>query len=228
VAIRVLICDDHGIVRSGLRRLLATDPKIEVVAEAGDTDEVVRKARLEKPDIVLLDLALPGPSGLEAMPQLLALPSELKILVLSMHADPSYVRAAFSAGASGYLLKDSADGELLRAVHEVAAGRSYLHGTLGARLARDDVKEQAKVDGNPLSERERQVLRLLALGHTNQEIARMLYISVRTSETHRAHIMQKLRIERRSELVRYAIEHGIFTAEEKPPPDMPDRQPLAG
>ena len=137
-----------------------------------------------------------------------------KLLVLSMQDDPRYVREAFAAGAAGYVLKEAADNELVQAVREVAGGASYVHPALGARLAGAEAEERRRAEEDPLSEREREVMRLLALGHTNQEIAKMLYISVRTAETHRAHIMQKLRLQTRAELVRYAIAQGLLNEAE--------------
>src|SRR5213075_810713 len=135
---------------------------------------------------------------------------ETRVLVLSMQDDPTYVREAFSAGARGYVLKEAADEEVVTAVREIANGRNYVHPALGARLVAAEAQERAAAEADPLSDREREVLRLLALGHTNQEIAKMLYISVRTAETHRAHIMQKLRLSSRAELVRYALSHGLL------------------
>jgi len=209
---RVLIADDHALVRSGLRMLLESEGGFEVVAEAGTADEAVRAARLEKPDVVLLDVVMPGRSGLDALGDVLEAAPDAKVLVLSMQDDPHYVREAFAAGASGYLLKEAADAELVAALRDVAAGSHYVHPVLGARMAAADAAAEAKASSDPLSEREREVLRLLALGHTNQEIAKMLYISVRTAETHRAHIMQKLRLSTRAELVRYAIAEGVLEA----------------
>jgi len=203
---RVLICDDHGLVRAGLGRLLASEADFEVVGEAASADEAVRKARLEKPDVVLLDLMMPGRSGLDAVGDIFAAAPAAKILVLSMQGDAGDVRDAFAAGVGGYLLKDAADTDLVTAVREVAAGRRYLHPALGARLASPVVSADLPVD--PLSQREREVLRLLALGYTNQEIAGRLYISVRTAETHRAHIMKKLRLATRADLVHYALSVG--------------------
>jgi len=207
--IRVLICDDHGLVRSGLRLLLDGQADIHVVEEAGSAAEAVRRTRMEKPDLVLLDISMPGISGLEAIPTIRASAPKAKILVLSMHDDPSYVREAFANGANGYLPKDVADVDLVTAVREVAAGQRYVHPTLGARLASEEAAATGR-EANPISEREQEVLRLLALGNTNQEIAKMLYISVRTAETHRAHIMQKLHLATRAELVRYAIATGTL------------------
>jgi two-component system, NarL family, response regulator NreC len=208
--IRVVIVDDHALVRSGLRLLLEGEDDITVEDEGGSADEAVRLARLHKPDVVLLDVTMPGRSGLDAAPEIREAAPDARILVLSMQDDPSYVRQAFSLGATGYLLKEAADAELVAAVREVAAGGRYVHPALGARLAAAEAEAQARAESDPLSEREREVLRLLALGHTNQEIAKMLFISVRTAETHRAHIMQKLRLATRAELVRYALEHGLL------------------
>jgi two-component system response regulator NreC len=209
VAIRVLIVDDHAVVRTGLRLLLEREDNLEVVGEAGNADEGVRAARLEKPDVTLLDVVMPGRSGIEACAEIVHA-SKGKVLVLSMQDDPTYVRAAFAAGASGYMLKEAADTELVQAVREVAGGGRYVHPTLGARLAQAEVEAARRAANDPLSEREREVLRLLALGHTNQEIAKSLFISVRTAETHRAHIMQKLGLGTRAELVRYALANGLL------------------
>jgi two-component system, NarL family, response regulator NreC len=212
MSIRTVIVDDHAVVRTGLRLLLEAEEDIEVVAEAGDAREAIFEARAKKPDVILLDVVMPGRSGLEAIPDLMKESPESKILVLSMQDDAAYVREAFGSGASGYVLKEAADAEVVEAVREVAEGRRYVHPVLGARLVAADADERAKVEADPLSEREHEILRLLALGHTNQEIANSLYLSVRTVETHRAHIMQKLRISTRAELVRYAIDHGMLEA----------------
>jgi two-component system response regulator NreC len=210
VSVRVLIVDDHAVVRSGLRLLLDAEDDIEVVGEAGNARDAVFEARSLNPDIVLVDVVMPGKSGIEATPALLKEAPEAKVLVLSMQDDPRYVREAFTAGASGYVLKEAADAELVAAVREVSGGGSYVHPALGARMVAAEAAEQARAEADPLSDREREVLRLLALGHTNQEIAKMLYISVRTAETHRAHIMQKLRLSTRAELVHYALEQGLL------------------
>ena len=212
--ISVLIVDDHTLVRSGLRLLLEAEVGLVVEDEAADAEQAIRLARLHKPDVVLLDVVLPGRSGIEAAPEILAAAPHARILVLSMQDDPSYVRQAFAAGASGYLLKEAADDELVQAVREVAAGNRYVHPALGARLAAAEAEARARAEADPLSEREREVLRLLALGHTNQEIAKLLFISVRTAETHRAHVMQKLRLSTRAELVRYAIRQGLLEPDE--------------
>jgi two-component system, NarL family, response regulator NreC len=208
--IRVLIIDDHQLVRSGLRRLLEGEDDLTVEDEAGTAYDAVRLARLHKPDVILLDVVMPGGSGLDAIPEIRDAAPDAKIVTLSMQDDPSYVRQAFASGASGYVLKEAADDELLAAIREVADGGNYVDPQLGARLAAADATAAAEAAADPLSDREHEVLRLLALGHTNQEIAQMLFLSVRTAETHRARIMQKLRISTRAELVRYAIEHGVL------------------
>ena len=209
--IRVVLVDDHAVVRSGLRLLLDGQDDVEVVGEAGNAKDAVFRARALKPDVILLDVVMPGESGVEVLPTLLKESPDTKVLVLSMQDDPSYVREAFAAGASGYVLKEAADEEVVSAVREIAGGGSYVHPALGARMVAAEAKERAAAEADPLSDREREVLRLLALGHTNQEIAQQLYISVRTAESHRAHIMQKLRLSTRAELVRYALEQGLLT-----------------
>jgi len=211
VTIRVLIVDDHAVVRAGIRLLLDAEDDIETVGEAGDAREAVFEVRSSKPDVVLMDVGLgSGKSGIEATPEMLRELPDTKVLVLSMQDDPRYVREAFAAGASGYVLKEAADNELVTAVREVAGGGRYVDPALGARIAVADAEAARAAEEDPLSDREREVLRLLALGHTNQEIAQTLFISVRTAETHRAHIMQKLRINTRAELVRYAIAQGLL------------------
>ena len=209
--IKVVVVDDHAVVRSGLRLLLDAHDEIEVVGEAGNARDAIFRARALKPDVMLLDVVMPGASGIEVLPELLKESPETKVLILSMQDDPSYVREAFAAGASGYVLKEAADEEVVSAVRAIAKGGRYVHPTLGARMVAAEAQERAAVEADPLSEREREVLRLLALGHTNQEIAQGLYISVRTAESHRAHIMQKLRLSTRAELVRYALSQGLLT-----------------
>jgi DNA-binding NarL/FixJ family response regulator len=210
MSVRILIVDDHAVVRTGLRLLLDGEEGFETVAEAGNARDAVFEARKHKPDVILMDVVLPDRNGIEATPDVLKEAPDAKVLVLSMEDDPSYVREAFSAGASGYVLKEAADTELVTALRQVAAGERYVHPALGARMAAAEADAAARADEDPLSDREREVLRLLALGHTNQEIAKMLFISVRTAETHRAHIMQKLRLTTRAELVRYALAQGLL------------------
>jgi two-component system, NarL family, response regulator NreC len=208
--IRVLVVDDHAVVRSGLRRVLDAEDDIETVGEASTADRAIFEAMEHKPDVVLMDVTMPSRSGVDALPALLQSVPDTRVLMLSMHDDPAYVRAAFDAGASGYVLKEAADSEVVAAVRAVASGENYVHPALGAKLVAAESAERRRAEADPLSEREREVLRLLALGHTNQEIAGMLYISVRTAETHRAHIMQKLRLASRAELVRYALDEGLI------------------
>lgn len=210
MTIRVLVVDDHAVVRSGLRRVLDAEPDIETVGEAASAERAVFEAMEHKPDVVLMDVTMPGQSGVEALPALLQSVPDTRVLMLSMHDDPGYVRAAFEVGARGYVLKEAADSEVVAAVRAVAAGERYVHPSLGARLVEAEAEERKRAEEDPLSEREREVLRLLALGHTNQEIASTLYISVRTAETHRAHIMQKLQLTSRAELVRYALDFGLI------------------
>jgi two-component system response regulator NreC len=211
--ISVVLVDDHAVVRSGLRLLLEAEADIEVVGEAGNAKDAVFRARASNPDVILLDVVMPGENGIEVLPKLLKESPGTRVLVLSMQDDPSYVREAFAAGASGYVLKEAADTEVVSAVREIAGGGSYVHPALGARMVAAEAQERAAAKADPLSEREREVLRLLALGHTNQEIAETLYISVRTAESHRAHIMQKLRLSTRAELVRYALAQGLLADE---------------
>ncbi|HEX2292033.1 MAG TPA: response regulator transcription factor [Gaiellaceae bacterium] len=210
MSLRIVIVDDHAVVRSGIRMLLDAQDDLEVVAEAADARGAVFELRVHQPDVVLLDMVMPDRSGIEVLPDLLKESPETKVLILSMQDDPAYVREAFAAGAKGYVLKEAADSEVVGAIREVAEGRQYVHPALGARLVAAQAEEQARAEEDPLSDREREVLRLLALGHTNQEIAQRLFLSVRTVETHRAHIMQKLRITTRAELVRYALSAGLL------------------
>jgi two-component system, NarL family, response regulator NreC len=211
--IQVVLVDDHAVVRSGLRLLLDGHDDIEVVGEAGNAKDAIFRARALKPDVILLDVVMPGESGIDVLPKLLEESPDTRVLVLSMQDDPSYVRQAFGAGASGYVVKEAVDEEVVSAVREIARGGRYVHPALGARMVAAEAQERAAAEADPLSEREREVLHLLALGHTNQEIAERLYISVRTAESHRAHIMQKLRLTTRAELVRYALSQGLLADE---------------
>ena len=205
--IRIVIADDHAVVRRGLRLILDGEPGFEVVAEAGDVDGARRYVRGHHPAVLVLDLNMPGGSSLEAIPAIRAESPETQIVVLTMQDEPQYARQALANGALGYVLKEAADAELVEAVIRAAAGEAYLNPRLGARVA-------AEPPGPPddLSERELDVLRLIAFGHTNVEIGEQLYLSVRTVETHRAHIQQKLLLNSRSELVRYALARGLIDA----------------
>ncbi len=208
--LRILLVDDHRVVRAGLRMLLEAEDGLEIVDEAGDVRDAVFKTRRHRPDLIVLDVMLPDGDGVESIARLQAEAPQTKVLILSMEDSGHHVRRAFGNGANGYVLKDAAEDELVSAIREVAAGGRYLHPALGARLMQAEVEERQRAAADPLSDREREVLRLLAEGHTNQEIAAQLYISVRTAETHRAHIMQKLGFNARSELVRYAIDQGML------------------
>jgi DNA-binding NarL/FixJ family response regulator len=210
MSIRVLIVDDHAVFRAGLRLLIDAETDLEVVGEAGSARDAVFQARVLEPDVLLLDVVMPDQSGLDVVPTFLHERPETKVLVLSIQDDPQYVRQAFSVGARGYIRKEAADTEVVAAIREVAGGNSYVHPAVGARLVAADNAEARRVEADPLSEREHEVLRLLVLGHTNQEISAQLFISVRTAETHRAHIMQKLQLSSRAELVRYALEQGVL------------------
>jgi two-component system, NarL family, response regulator NreC len=203
--IRIVLGEDHAVVRSALRMLLDAEPDLEVVAEAGDVDETVRYVRGHQPDVLILDLNMPGGPSLKAVPDILDASEGTRVVILTMQSDPVFAREAMQSGVLGYILKDAADSELVKAVRLAADGKTYLQPELGARLA-------AEPSGPPddLSEREVQILRLIALGHTNGEIAAELYLSVRTVESHRAHIQQKLRMSKRSELVRYALERNLL------------------
>jgi len=207
--IRVILADDHPMVRQGLRRVLEVDGGFEVVAEAGDIDTVRRYVRGHHPDVLVLDLNMPGGSVIEAIPDLRSESPETQIVVLTMENEPAYARRALTDGVLGYVLKDAAQDELVHAVREAAAGQSYLNPRLGARVASEP--PPGPPDG--LSNREVEVLRLVVLGHTNGDIASQLYLSVRTVETHRSHIQQKLRLRTRAELVRYALDHGLIEKE---------------
>jgi two-component system response regulator NreC len=206
--ITIVLADDHSVVRSGLRMLLEAEPDIEVLAEAGDVDAARRYTLGHKPTVLVLDLNMPGGSSLEAIPKVAELSPDTSVVVLTMQEDPAFAREALRAGARGYVLKHAAGTELVQAIRTAAGGGTWLNPDLGARMA-------AAPDGPAgalaaLSERELEVLRLIALGHTNNEIAQQLCLSVRTIESHRAHIQQKLGVSTRSELVGYALDHDLI------------------
>jgi len=204
--IRVLIVDDHELLRAGLRSRLEREPGIAVVGEADTAERAVLMARKLQPDLILLDLLLPRKSGSDVIPELADVAPEARVLVVSSQAAPSSVRRALSAGAAGYLPKRSSDRDLVGAIRLVADGAGYVDPELGAKL----VSPSGSAALEPLSERERDILHLLALGYTNQEIGKKLFISVRTVDTHRAHIMRKLRLETRAELVMFALANGVI------------------
>ena len=206
--VTVVIADDHEVVRSGLRTLLEREPDMEVAAEAGDVRSTMAHVRARQPDVLVLDLNMSDGPSLPAIPDLLEASPGTAIVVLTMQSDPAFAREALRAGARGYVLKEAANAELVKAVRSAVQGQTYLEPQLGARLAAQPPESTGPE--HDLSEREVEVLRLIALGHTNAEIGDQLYLSVRTVESHRAHIQQKLRRSTRAELVRYALDHGLL------------------
>jgi DNA-binding NarL/FixJ family response regulator len=199
-------------LRSGLRRLLGDESDLSVIGESATAEEAVALALEERPDVFVLDLGLPGESGIVAIRQILAVSPSTRVLVLTMHDDVAYLREAFEAGASGYLVKRAADVELVLAVRAVAAGERYVHPSLGAALLEGlPTSPGSSGASQHLSQRESEILRLLAVGHTNVEIARDLNLSVRTVETHRSHVQRKLGLRSRAALARYAREHGLLS-----------------
>ena len=209
--VRVALCDDHAVVRSGLRRILEAEADLEVVGEAGSVKEAVALAADSRPDVFVMDLGLPDGSGIHATAEVLRVSPATRVLVLTVHDDIAYLRRAFEAGAVGYLVKEAADIELVLAVRQVASGKQYVHPALGAALLAPDASP-ARVGGpgGELSDRELEVLRMIALGLTNAEIGERLYVSVRTIETHRSHIHEKLNVRNRAELVRRARAAGLL------------------
>ena len=203
----VVIADDHTVVRQGLRLLLDAEDAMQVIAEAGTVADAERLTRAHRPTVLVLDLNMHGESGLAAIPRIREACPETAIVVLTMQDDPAFARQALQSGALGFVLKEAADEELLEAIRLAAAGENYLNPRLGARLATAPAEPAGPPDD--LTERELEVLQLIALGHTNTEIAKQLFLSTRTVETHRAHIQQKIRRTTRAELVRYALEHHL-------------------
>ena len=205
---RLLLVDDHAVVRAGLRLVLDSAGDIEVVGEAGGADRAVTLARVHTPEVIVLDVLLPGKGGIAMIPDLLAASPASHILMLSSSADAGTIRQALDAGATGYSVKSASDADVLTAIRTVAEGTSYVHPELGARLAQAD----RPFRHGPLSPREFEVLRLVALGHTNKEISAALVISTRTTEMHRASIMRKLQLDTRAQLVNYALANGLIGA----------------
>lgn len=204
--IRILVTDDHTVLRTGLAALLEREEDMTAVGQAATADQAVIKARDLQPDVILLDVVMPRKSGFDALPELRKVAPEARVIILSMQTSPSSIRQALNSGAAGYVAKHASETDLLDAIRRVAAGSRYVDPELGGDLVVSDAASLTE----PISERERDVLVLLTLGYTNQEIAAMLFISVRTVETHRAHIMQKLELKTRAELVLYALAKGLI------------------
>ena len=204
--IRLLLADDHAILRAGLKMLLDAQPDMLVVAEASDGEEAVRRALATRPDVAVIDLTMPGLSGVETLQRLRRELPSARLLVLTMHDDPGYARVTQAAGAAGHVIKDSESSELLAAIRAVHRGRTFVVGT----AARAALAGESLGPAPALSPRERQVLELLARGHTNREIAGRLFLSVKTVETHRARLSDKLGLHRRADLVRLALELGLL------------------
>ncbi len=212
--IRILLVDDHAILRAGLRAILNAEPDIEVVDEAGDGQEAVAKADRLRPDVVLMDISMPVMDGLEATRRIQECCPEAKVLVLTVHDNEEYLFQVLKAGGSGYVVKKSADTELISAIRAVHRGEAFLSPMATKMVIGGFIqavgREKTKQDYTNLTNREEEVLKLLTEGHTNQEIADLLIISIKTVETHRAHILDKLELHTRADLVKYARAHGMF------------------
>jgi DNA-binding NarL/FixJ family response regulator len=214
--IRVLVADDHAIVREGVRMILAKEPDIEVVGEAGDGQEALDLVERLRPQVVIMDISMPGVGGIEATQRLKATHPQVQVLALTMHEDESYVFQLLRAGAAGYVLKRAAAQDLVQAVRAAARGEAFLYPSVARRVVEDYLKrveageERERYDG--LTAREKEILTLIAQGLSNQQIAEKLFISIKTVQTHRAHILEKLGLHDRTELVRYAIRKGLIQA----------------
>jgi two-component system response regulator NreC len=213
---RVLLADDHAIVREGVRMILNAQPDMEVIGEASNGLGALSLAHTLKPDLVLMDIGMPGMNGLEATRALKEAHPLIQILILTMLEDEDYFFRILAAGASGYVLKGAGSDELLSAIRAVSQGGVYLFPTMAKKLVSDYLKGQASSAGagDPLTPREREVLKLIAAGKMNREIAELLVISLNTVQTHRLHIMEKLNLHNRTELIKYAIRRGLIEAEE--------------
>lgn len=210
---RILLVDDHAVLRAGLRLLIGTTKDMQVVGEASDGNAGIVEAQQVRPDVVLMDITMPHTGGLKALAGMRAAVPEAKIVMLTMHDDPAYVRSAFSAGAAGYVLKRSADTDLLNAIRTVVAGKVFVDSTL-AHLLDEEFVETADPKAAPsteLSAREREVLTLLARGYTNKEIAQRMHVSIKSVDTYKNRLTTKLGLHTRAELVRYAFELGLLT-----------------
>jgi len=213
--LRLLVADDHTLVRQGFRKILEERQDWEVVAEASDGRDAVRQALAIEPDVAILDIGMPVLNGIEATRQMVRRLQTLRVLILSMHTDEAYIIQALKAGAHGYLLKDSADADLIRGVEAIAAGKSFFSPAV-AKVMLDDYVRHLAEKGiadrfDSLSEREREIFQLIAEGHSNKAIADLLFVSPATVETHRAHILQKLDVHNTAELVLYAVRRGVIS-----------------
>jgi DNA-binding NarL/FixJ family response regulator len=217
--IRVLGADDHAVLRAGLRMLIGAQADMDVVAEAADGEEAARRAVESRPDVVLMDLTMPGSGGIRAIERIRQECPSSRVLVLTMHDVPAYLRSALAAGASGYVVKSAADSELLSAIRAVHRGRTVLDPELAASVVQSAVgrRPAGGAGAGLLSPREREVLDLIAQGYTNQQIADRFGLSVKTIETHRSRLVEKLGLRSRAELVRYALDSGLFTGGEAGP-----------
>jgi two-component system response regulator NreC len=213
--IRILIADDHAVLRTGLRMLIGSQRDLDVVGEASDGDEAVRKAAALRPDVALVDISMPGSGGIKAIERIREAAPATRVLVLTMHDMPAYLRAALAAGAAGYVVKRAADSALLAAIRDVHRGRTVLDPALAASVVQSGLRRRGATTSpaTPLSQREREVLELVAQGYTNQQIADHLGLSVKTVETYRARLVEKLGLQSRAELVRYALDSGLFGGE---------------
>ncbi|MEO8972278.1 MAG: response regulator transcription factor [Ktedonobacteraceae bacterium] len=214
MTIHILLADDHTILRAGLKMMLNAQPDMEVVGEAQDGSHAISETRRLQPDIVLMDVTMPDINGIEATRQIKKIQPEVKILVLTMHENDEYVFQALRAGASGYMLKEAADTELITALHVIQSGQFYLSPSAQSVMVGDYLQRvhsgEEKDSYSSLTEREREILRFVAEGYTNNQIAERLVISPKTVDTHRTHVMDKLNLHSRAELVKYAMRRGLL------------------
>lgn len=213
---RIVIADDHGVLRAGLRALLNAEPDLEVIGEAGTGEKAVRLAVDLQPDVMLMDISMPGLDGIAATRQIASQAPQVRVLLLTVHEDEALLREALEAGASGYIVKRAVESELIDAIRATVAGDLYVHPALTRALVGGAADQPVGGQTEILSPREIEVLRLLALGHTNRQIAELLHLSVRTVESHRASLRAKLDLDSRAELVRYATEYGLLKTGKEP------------